>query len=446
MNERDQSPHPPRGRPKRPAGSGGALQTIPVNPRRARESLRADSERLAALVDAQQALAAADLDVHALVHLIVERVQQLTGAAGAAVALAEGDALVHGAAQGPLEGRPQMELSLLAEELGAGKMWRRDGPWFVPAGENGPTRPGAACSQIVLPLHHRGQLVGVLEVLAPLAHAFDDREIHTLQLLEGLLAAVLSHARDFEARLVLLDRRAAELRDSEERFESAFTFSAFGMACVAPGGRFLRVNPALCALFGYPAEELLRRDLHDLLHADDRALHRAYLERLLRGEVRNFQLEQRYQAGDGRTVWAILSLSAAREPAGGPRALIAQFQDLTAHRRLQERCAELQKMESLARLIGGFSPDAAAESGSRPARKRGRRSVLGTRPRQGCEWAFDGWYYRRGDAIVGPVPREEVRRLVEAGELHEAERVWERWKLGVESFLVPTTARAACVP
>lgn len=442
MNEPNQPPLP-HGRPKRSSGSVGAVQTIPVEPRRARDALRAEPERLAAVVDAQQALAAADLDVHALVHLIAERVQQLTGAAGVAVALAEGGALVYraagGTAQGSPTGRPRLELSWLAEELGAGKMWRRDGPWFVPTGAAGPVRSGAAGAEILLPLHHREQLIGVLEVFAPLAHAFDDREVHTLQLLEGLLAAVLSHARDFEARRALLDRRAAELRDSEDRFESAFTFSPFGMACVAPGGRFLRVNPALAVLFGHPEEELLRHDLPGLLHPDDRALYQTYLERLLRGELRNFQLEQRYQTGDGRTVTALLSLSRPCAPVSGPRFLIAQFQDLTAHRRLQERCAEIQRLESFARFIGGRSSEP-------PVRKRGRRRPLGSRLRQGREWTFDGWYYRRGEAIVGPVLRDEVRRLVDAGELHGAERVWERWRLGGESFLVPTTARAACIP
>src|SRR5436309_12544664 len=51
----------------------------------------------------------------------------------------------------------------------------------------------------------------------------------------------------------LTERKCAEeaLRESEEQFRNAFENAAFGVALVAPDGQFLRVNRALCAVFGY---------------------------------------------------------------------------------------------------------------------------------------------------------------------------------------------------
>src|ERR671918_64254 len=59
------------------------------------------------------------------------------------------------------------------------------------------------------------------------------------------------------------------LRASEERFRNAVHYSAIGMALVAPDGRFLEVNPALCRIVGYTREELLARTFQDITHPED---------------------------------------------------------------------------------------------------------------------------------------------------------------------------------
>ncbi len=38
--------------------------------------------------------------------------------------------------------------------------------------------------------------------------------------------------------------------------------------------------------------------------------------------------------------------------------------------------------------------------------------------------AFEGWYYRRGDEVVGPLSRRQLRELADAGELHPRDTVW----------------------
>lgn len=451
MTEHESTPLPPAAVPKRTGRRFGALQPFALDSRRAREESRPDPERLSLLVATQQAIAVADLDLHALVHLIVERVQQLTGASGAAIALTEGDHLVYRAASGAASD-DAAELGEPAEGFPLDRMWRCDQPWIAPAEE--PTRPGAACAALLLPLHHHERLVGVLEVLSPLAHAFDDREIHTFQLLQGLLAAVLSHARDYEQKVIQLAQRTLALHESEARFESAFTFSTFGMARVTPDGGFLQVNPALCALFGCPPEEFSGLDLHGLTHPEDLALHLVYLERLLLGELRNYQLEQRFRTRDGRTMHALLSVSLSRDFKGGPGTLLVQFQDLTAQKRLQDRCEELRRLASFARLIGELPPELRRDGPSPGTQPRhgidenrfGEEEIAGAvEARPPREWSFDGWYYPRGGVVIGPVSRDTLRQLVEAGAVQPVERVWERWKQGVESFMVPTSARAACV-
>src|SRR5262249_20180720 len=69
----------------------------------------------------------------------------------------------------------------------------------------------------------------------------------------GEVAEIHCSSRDVSQR-----KQAEEaLRESEERFRSAFNAAAVGMAMASPDGRWLRVNPALCEILGYTEAELL---------------------------------------------------------------------------------------------------------------------------------------------------------------------------------------------
>src|SRR5918911_2657025 len=80
-----------------------------------------------------------------------------------------------------------------------------------------------ARSVIVVPLYREGRAVAVLHVVSPQAHAFDDTDVQTLQLMAGFIANALRHAADFEAmRTVIADRTAAlaALQESEARLRT----------------------------------------------------------------------------------------------------------------------------------------------------------------------------------------------------------------------------------
>jgi len=134
--------------------------------------------------------------------------------------------------------------------------------------------------------------------------------------------------------------RAEEaLRDSEERFKSAFERSAIGMALVGLDDRFLQVNPALCALFGYRPEEMIGRTTAEVSHQDDLAELRRTgddMRRLLAGEIPSFQVEKRYRRADGTCFWGLVGVSAVRDRQGSLLHFISQVQDVTERKRAEE--------------------------------------------------------------------------------------------------------------
>jgi PAS domain S-box-containing protein len=132
-------------------------------------------------------------------------------------------------------------------------------------------------------------------------------------------------------------KRAQELlQESEERFSSAFEYAAMGVALVAPDGRWIKVNRALCNLVGYSEEELLTKTFQNITHPDDLEADVEYVRRMLTGEIDTYQMEKRYFHKQGHIVWVLLSVSLVHNPRGQPLYFISQIQDITSRKRADE--------------------------------------------------------------------------------------------------------------
>lgn len=134
-------------------------------------------------------------------------------------------------------------------------------------------------------------------------------------------------------------RTEETLRESEERFRSAFDHAAIGMALVAIDGRWLKVNRSLCDLVGYTEQELLSLSFQDITHPEDMEVDLGYARQLIAGEIRSYQLEKRYFHADGHVVWILLSGSMVRDAQGNPLYFIAQIQDISERKQAEKLLA-----------------------------------------------------------------------------------------------------------
>ena len=57
-------------------------------------------------------------------------------------------------------------------------------------------------------------------------------------------------------------------------------------------------------------------------------------------------------------------------------------------------------------------------------------------------WSLDGWYFRRGDALLGPVTTGELQQLVTGGQLGATDTIWGGWHRSSDRLLVPTIVHA----
>lgn len=196
-----------------------------------------------------------------------------------------------------------------------------------------------ARSVIVVPLRHQYNSMGVLKVLSLRLNAFNESDIQTLQFVAHFMAVAVNQAVAFGAKQALLaehTRTILPLRESEERFRSAFNYAAIGMALVGIDGKWMKVNQTLCDIVGYSQEELLARSFHDCVHPDDLKNSHEHFQQLLAGDVRTYQRELRHRHKSGAIVWILLNASLLRDGQGKPIHFIAQIQDITERRRAEE--------------------------------------------------------------------------------------------------------------
>lgn len=214
--------------------------------------------------------------------------------------------------------------------------------------------------------------------------------------------------RDISERKRLEEQAAsarAQLLESEERFRLAIDEAPIGMALVALDGRFMRVNHVLCEIVGYSADELTALTFQDITHADDLHADVALAGQLYRGEIPRYQLEKRYIRKDGTIVHVMLSRSILRDRSGEPVCYIAQIEDITTRKRLEE---ELRLSEATSSGILSISADAIISVD-------GRQRI--TRFNEGAEKTFG---YSKTEAIGVPLNMLIPERLRAAHAEHVA--------------------------
>ena len=103
----------------------------------------------------------------------------------------------------------------------------------------------------------------------------------------------------------------SELADEHARLERMFLDARIGMVLVDDDGRWVRVNPAVCAMLGYSQEELENSSFPELTHqADLRDVNRTNQGK---------EFEKRYITRERNEIWALVNVSPITEWQRGAR-------------------------------------------------------------------------------------------------------------------------------
>jgi len=154
-------------------------------------------------------------------------------------------------------------------------------------------------------------------------------------------------------------RMERAMRVAEERFRHSFDRAPIGIALVSLQGRFQRVNAALCELTGHPERELLRLRLQDITHVDDLEAAEGYMSELIAGERSAYEMEKRCLHADGHVIGIQMNGTLVRDADGTQQYVIAQVQDISRRRAIEEQLQQTANQDPLTDLSNrrGFEYD-----------------------------------------------------------------------------------------
>lgn len=142
---------------------------------------------------------------------------------------------------------------------------------------------------------------------------------------------------------VIADRSKTEkaLRQIEGRLARTEAFSSVMVTHVGLDGSWLKVPPNLCELVGYSEKEMLSGKFKDITHPEDYEADWSQCLRLLKREIKSFDLEKRYIHKDGHIIWIFLDCSVVEDDNGNLVHFLTYIKDIS-----DRKAAELAFQES----------------------------------------------------------------------------------------------------
>ena len=175
---------------------------------------------LAQIVETQHHIQVRHLELENAMALVTERVVEIARASGAAVGIIEGKNVQYRAVAG-VKTLPHGTTVPLAESLSisclkTGQVLRCAdvNPEFLLDTEE--CRRRGIESMIAVPVFHDGAVVGGLEVYYSAKNAFTEQDVHTCQLMAGLVTEALARAEELTWKKSLATERAAMLEALEK--------------------------------------------------------------------------------------------------------------------------------------------------------------------------------------------------------------------------------------
>ena len=126
-------------------------------------------------------------------------------------------------------------------------------------------------------------------------------------------------------------------------FYDAFKASSIGIALENLEGQPLFVNPALCSMLGFSAQEICSKHCVDFSPPEDAQKDWALFEQLRAGRIDRYQIDKRFFRRDGSLMWGRLSISLLNDRKGPM--VIAMVEDITEKRKAEEELFAVREAE-----------------------------------------------------------------------------------------------------
>lgn len=175
---------------------------------------------LGRIVETQRQIQVRQLELLNAMSLVAERVVEVGSGSGAAIAVVDGQFVhyraVSGSSAPSLDSTVPIDKALCSSCVDAGQVLRCDNVSLETKLDQEECARRSIGSVIIAPIFHQGNVTGALELYYPEAKAFTDQDVHTCQLMAGLVTEALVRDEEVTWKKSLASERAAMLEALEK--------------------------------------------------------------------------------------------------------------------------------------------------------------------------------------------------------------------------------------
>ena len=200
-----------------------ATQPLPLRGKpesEARSSSNGDyTLTLAEIVEAQHQIQMRRLELDKAMAVIAERVSRITGASGAAIGILDGAIVRYRAAAGstasPAGSEVPLHQAICQANIRTGQVIRSEDVTKEILFDSEPCLRRGILSLVAVPVYHEGDIVGALELHFDRIHGFAEHDIHTCQLMAGLVTEAIGREAPSNFKRPTMAERSTIVAETE---------------------------------------------------------------------------------------------------------------------------------------------------------------------------------------------------------------------------------------
>lgn len=199
------------------------VQRSSLEKKRTAESRRANPDytvTLAEIVEAQYQIQMRHLDLEKTLALVAESVARITGASGAAIGILQGGIIRYRAGAGPTALAVGSEVAsngaICQASIRTGQVIRTKDVNTEFLFDPEPVRERGIRSLLAVPIHYDGEIVGGLELYFDEIEQYAEQDIHTCQLMAGLVTEAMGREAGVSLKKSMAEERSTMLAAIEK--------------------------------------------------------------------------------------------------------------------------------------------------------------------------------------------------------------------------------------